>query len=131
MDTTFTGRSSSPTSTGARGDYAALLLRRELGEHGKRKHLGGCLLGDREVTRTEAQRLIRLREVKRDRVVDARSNACGGEVLLEPLPILDPHHIEVEDRSRPERHVWQNDRRLGVGEELVVPARPLPPLLVP
>src|SRR2546422_11337903 len=119
MDTTFTGRSSSPTSTGARGDYAALLLRRELGEHGKRKHLGGGLLSDREVTRTEAQSLIGLREVKRDRVVDARSDASGGQVLLEKLPVRNLHHVEMVDRSRPERHVGKDDRPLGVGEKLV------------
>src|SRR2546425_12259912 len=131
MDTTFTGRSSSPTSTGARGDYAALLLRRELGEHGKRKHLGGCLLGDREVTRTEAQSLIGLREVKRDWVVDARSDACGGQVLLEGVPVRDPHHVEMVDRTRPGRYVWEDDCPVGVGEEVVIAACPLPALLVP
>src|SRR5205807_6598182 len=102
------------------GDYAALLLRGELREHRERKHLGGGLLGDREVTRTEAQSLIGLREVKRDRVVDARADACGRQVLLEGLTVRNPDHIEMVDRSRPERHVWKHDRPLSIGEELVV-----------
>src|SRR2546426_5664124 len=66
-------------------DDAVLLLSGEFGEHRERKHLGGCVLGDREVTRTEAQSLIGLREVKWDRVVNARSDACDGQVLLKLL----------------------------------------------
>src|SRR5436190_2127042 len=65
------------------GHHPLPLLKGEAGEHRERKHLGGCQLGDREVTGAEAQSLIGSREVKRDRVVDARSDACGGQVLLE------------------------------------------------
>src|SRR2546425_1949278 len=113
------------------GNDPLLLLKREAGEHRERKHLGRCLLGDWEVTPTEAETLVGLREVKRDRVVDARSDACGGQVLLEGLPIRDPHHIEMVDRSRPGRDVWKDDHPFGVGEEFVVAACPLPALLVP
>src|SRR5207245_4076803 len=66
-----------------------------------------------------------------DRVVDARSDACGGQVLLEGLPVSDPYHIEVVDRSRPKRHVWKDDRPLGVSKELAVPACTLPAMFVP
>src|SRR5947208_6314548 len=66
-----------------------------------------------------------------NRVVDARSDACGGQAHLELFPIRDPHHIEVVDRSRPDRDVWEDDRPLGIGEELVVVTCSLSPLLVP
>src|SRR5438309_3276972 len=46
------------------GDYAALLLKREPGEHREREHMGRGLLGDGEVTPTEAESLVGLREVK-------------------------------------------------------------------
>src|SRR5207245_2880394 len=108
-----------------------LLLKREAGEHRERKHLGRCLLGDWEVTPTEAESLVGLREVKRDRVVDARSDAGGGQVRLEELAVCDPHYIEMVDRSRPGWNVWKDDRPLGVGEEPVVGACQLPALLVP
>src|SRR5438309_6263540 len=66
-----------------------------------------------------------------DRVVDARSDACGGQVLLEPLPVGEPHDIEMADGARPRRHMRKGDRHPGVGEELVVGARPFSALLVP
>src|SRR5437867_554620 len=113
------------------GDYAALLLRREVGEHRERKHLGGGLLGDREVTAAEAQSLVRLGEMERGRVVDARCDACGGQVLLEPFPLRNRHYIAMVDRPRPRRHVRKDDRLLGVGEEPVVAACPLPAMFVP
>ena len=108
-----------------------LLLPGELGEHREGDHLGGGLLGDRQVTRTEAQRLVGLREVKRDRVVDARSDAGGGQILLESVTVRDPHHVEMVDRSRPRRLIGKGEGSVGTGEELVVAACPLPALLVP
>src|SRR5437667_10736715 len=66
-----------------------------------------------------------------NRVVDARSDACGGQAHLELFPIRDPHHIAVVDRSRPDRDVWEDDRPLGICEELVVVTCSLSPLLVP
>src|SRR6266513_3502953 len=102
------------------GDYVALLLVGELGKHRERKHLGGCLLGNREIARTEAERIIGLREMKRDRVVDARSDARGSQILLKLLPVSDPNNVEVVNRSRPRGHVRQGDRAFGAAEELVI-----------
>src|SRR3989442_3041701 len=64
-------------------------------------------------------------------VVDPISEARGGRFFRDPLATRDPHDIKGVARSRPERNVWEDDDHLGVGEELVVTARPLPPLLVP
>ena len=89
------------------------------------------MLCDWKVARREAQRLIGLGEVNRDRIVDAGCDACGGQGLLDGFPLRDPHHVEMVDWSRPEWHVRAHDRFSGVGEELTVLARPLPPLLVP
>src|SRR5207249_10343500 len=66
-----------------------------------------------------------------DRVVDPCCDACGGQVLLEPLTLRNPHYVEMVDRPRPRRYVRKDDRPLGVGEELVVAACTLPALLVP
>src|SRR2546426_6407018 len=82
-------------------NHSFLLLVGELGEHRERKHLGGSLFGDREVTRTENQSVVGLREVKRDRVVNTRANAGGRERVLDTLSVRNPYHIEVIDRSGP------------------------------
>src|SRR2546422_11353262 len=60
-----------------------------------------------------------------------RSTLFPYTTLFRSLPVRDAHHVEMVDRSRPGRHVWKDDRPLGVGEELVVAACPLPALLVP
>jgi hypothetical protein len=63
--------------------------------------------------------------------VDAGADAGRREVFLEPLAVRDPHRVEVVDRPRPGRHVGNDDRSCGVGEELIVSQGELPPLLVP
>ena len=59
---------------------SALLLSGELGEHRERKHLRSGLFSDREVAGAEVQSPVRLREMERDLVVDARSDARGGQL---------------------------------------------------
>jgi hypothetical protein len=73
----------------------------ELGKQWKREHLGGCLLGYREVARSETQTLIGPRKMKWKRVVDTRSDTCGGQVLLELFSVLNSNHIEMINGPRP------------------------------
>src|SRR3989442_484606 len=113
------------------GDNPALLLRGEPGEHRERKHLGGCLLGNWEIDRTEAKDLIGLREMERDRVVDARSDACSGQILLELFSAHDSNNIEMVDRSRPRRHVRSGDRSFSLAEQFIITACSVSALLIP
>ena len=72
------------------GYNAILLVRREIREHGKRQHLRDSFLRDREIAGTETESFISLCEVKRDRIVNARTNARLVQPFLELRPITHP-----------------------------------------
>jgi len=60
---------------------ALLLLGGQLREHGKRQHLRGSFLSNREIADTKTKSLVGFRQVKRNGIV----NPCADAGFVQPL----------------------------------------------
>src|SRR5207245_6281118 len=81
----------------------------QLRVHRQGKNLLCNPLRDREVPLLEAEVLIGLLQMKRDGIVDARSNAPFSEVGLEFVVALYADHVEVINAFSPSRFVGYVD----------------------
>ncbi len=82
-------------------NHLTLLVDLQLGVYRQGENLCCGPFRDREIPFLVSEVLIGLLQMKRDRVVNTRANACGRELVLDTLSVRNPYHIEVVDRSGP------------------------------
>ena len=85
------------------------LVRNGLGKHRKRRPLRSGFLCNREVTGPETQSFLRLREVKRDQIVNPCANVGLVQTFLELRPITYPQHFCTLQSRRGKKHSSQED----------------------
>src|SRR5262249_21325624 len=79
----------------------------------------------------KAEAVVGREEMQRGRVMDARADPRGSQLLLDTVAVRNAHDIEVIDRPRPGWLEGQSQDPGDTTQELGVGARVLAPKLVP
>src|SRR5271157_2530287 len=89
-------------------DDSLLLGACELWVHRQRENLGCVFFCHREVSLVVAEGAIGFLQVKRDRVMNTRTDARCLQAVLQPITILYPYHVKVIDCPSPPWLNWKD-----------------------
>jgi hypothetical protein len=76
-------------------DHAPDLVRPKLRIHREGQNFGSNPLADRKTSRRILKMAIGFLEMKRNRIVDTRSDSRLGEMFLNGVAVMDANHVQV------------------------------------
>ena len=101
-------------------DDTHLLIGTQIGEHGQRNDLRRHRFRDREVSRFVSQRLIRILEMKRHRIVDSRADVHLPQMFHQTGAVLHTDHVQVINAGRPFRFERRKIGGIGIDEKVLI-----------